>query len=319
MGISCSRAWRIAWKYKVLWLYGFLVSLFFRLPSDIRYEMLPREMQRAARDFVTGPNFLPYLVRTTLFFMLISLGISVLKAIGRSALAHLVDRAEAGETPTVQAGWTAARRYGWRVFWLAFLLGLPVLVVMLIGLAPFVATLVGFLKGATNPLDRPSPDFLLQSLACFAPFCCFGAALGLFLGVINAIAERAVVLEDRSIRESIAVGWRLLRENSGAVLVLWVILAVIHFGVFSIVFLPLMLTTAPLIAGLVIGVKAAQELSPWVFISGYLCISAIFWLVFMFVGSVTEPFFSGCWTLAYRQWTGEQQAEVGSDFSGQVI
>lgn len=112
------RTWEITWRHKVLWLFGFLASLNTRFRFDVESEIPPvRHLRHWVAEFVSSPSFGPVVVGLFLFFLLVSLVFSILKALGRSGLVNQVNQIENGSTPTVQAGWQAAKRYGWRVFW----------------------------------------------------------------------------------------------------------------------------------------------------------------------------------------------------------
>jgi hypothetical protein len=54
----------------------------------------------------------PAVVSLFLLLLLVSLVFSILKALGCSGLVDQVNQIENGSTPTVQAGWQAAKRYG---------------------------------------------------------------------------------------------------------------------------------------------------------------------------------------------------------------
>jgi len=300
-GEILGRALKITWRHKALWLFGFLASLFIRFP-DVNEPMLPPEAKRWLAGFVRSPSFFLAVGGLVLFIALTAVGVSLLQALGRAGLVDQVNRLEQGTPPTVRAGWSAARRYGWRVFWIAFLLGLPVLALIMIGLAPLIATVVTLLPGLPGPAGGPpASDALLWSLAYFAPFCLAGALLGVFLGLINTLAERVCVVEDRRVWESIRRGWALLRKRFGALVVLWLILAGIHAGLMFVVFIPTFLLLIPVIFSFVVLVRSLANVTALVWIVGYLFFTVVIWVIGMTIGSISEPFFSGCWTLTYRQ------------------
>lgn len=248
------RAGEITWRHKLLWLFGFLASLNTRFRFDVDSEIPPvRHLRHWAAEFVSSPSFGPVVVSLFLFFLLVSLVFSILKALGRSGLVDQVNQIENGFTPTVQAGWQAAKRYGWRVFWISFLLGLPTLVLMMVGLLPLIIPLILLVLGLTGagPGGLSVFEPWSQFLICFTPACCLGVLLGEFLGVIGALAERVCILEDRSVWESITGGWELLRDKFAPVAVLWLILVGVRVGIvvlFILMLLPLAVISLPFVA-----------------------------------------------------------------------
>lgn len=300
------RAWTIAWGQRVLWLFGFLASLYLQSSAGTNFDMLPASLQRWVVEVVISPSLVIILGLVLFFGILAGLIISVLKALGYAALADLVNRFEDGEAINARMGWRAARQFGWRVFWIDLVLGLPVLLVFLIGLAPFLSTLfAGMVALSTGgSLDWASGRALLQTMTCALPFCCLGIGLGWFLGVLTALAERVCVLEDRPLWESMRAGWGLLRAHMAQIAGLWLVLALARLASIALFSIPIILLGAPLLAALAILARAVQDLSPILWLLGYAGVLTFLWLVVMAYNSVLEPFFSASWTLAYREWRG---------------
>jgi hypothetical protein len=286
-------------------LYGFLAGLFIRFPN-VNIQLLPLEAQREIEQFVLSPVFIPSLVGILILFLLVGLLVSLLKAFGRSGLVKLIDQVEVGVTPTAQAGWSAAKRYGWRLFFISLLLGLPGFVLILFSILPLLVLspvlLLGFVNIESNSLPWPALLGLLS--AWIIPFCCVGIIVGVFFGLIKILAERVCVIENRTVWESIRNGWKLLREQSGSVLVMWLILTLINAGLVIFFFIPMFGLIFVLLAPLLAMLKIVPASLPLFVISVYFIDIVIIWIYWTATTSVTESFFSSCWTLAYRQWRG---------------
>ncbi len=305
-GEILQRGFQITWRYKVLWLFGLLAGLFIRFPN-INIQYLPPEARREIEQFVLSPVFIPLLVGVLLLFLLVGLLVSVLKAFGRSGLVNLVDQVEEGATPSAQAGWSAAKRYGWRLFLISLLLGIPGFVLILISFVPLLVLSPVILLGLVNiaPNSLPWPALLALFSAWFIPFCCVGILVGVFFGLIKILAERVCVIEKRPVWESIRLGWRLLREQPGSVLVMWFILTLINTGLVVFFLIPMFGLVFLLLAPLLAMLQIVPTSLPLFVISAYFIDMVIIWIYWTAISSVTEPFFSGCWTLAYRQWVGK--------------
>lgn len=305
-GAILNRAAQIAWRHKVLWLFGLLASLGNRFQSSVDYDYLPPELQHWLGGFLTSPWVIPVLA----FFLLLALAMAVLAALGRAALVDQVNRIEDGGTVTVGGGWQAAKRYGWRVFWIGFLLGLPSLLLILAGLMPLlIVTLPMAVDGLRGmPVTYSTADLLLgTTIGCVVPACCLAVALAIVLDLLRTLAERVCVLEDHGIWESITGGWRLMRAQAGQVAVLWLILVLLGL---LLVIATIVVVVLALVFPAILLDSLVSDIAPAMAVVGFLALGFLGWLLTLVIGAAFEPFFSGCWTLAYRQWHGGIQGAI---------
>ena len=300
-GYILRRAWQITRQHKVLWLFGFLAALRSRM-VNVGWRDLPPEAQRWVVEFASSSYFVPAVVGFVLLALLVGLGMMLLNALGKSALVEQVNRIENGGASTVRTGWEAGKLRARRVFLLVLLLNLPLFVIGGSGAILFFLSL-----RSLPPYPESVPDLLSTfealgfGLLCFLPAACLSVLLWVPLSVIQRLAVRACVLEDRPVWSSIARGWEVLRGNFGVVAALWLILFVVGIGLFFFV------------VGVPLGVLAIAFLTPLlllrisassVALGVALGVTVFFWLVGAAVNGVVETFISASWTLAYRQLTG---------------
>lgn len=308
-GAILSRAAQITWRHKVLWLFGLLASLGNRFQSNVDYDYLPPELQHWLGDFMTSPWVIPVL----LFFLLLALAMVVLAALGRAALVDQVNWIEEGGTGTLAGGWQAARRYGWRVFWIGFLLGLPSLLLIMAGLMPLLLLTLPLVVDALRgvPVTPPTEDLLLGiTFGCFLPACCLAVVLAVVLDLLRTLAERVCILEDYGIWESITGGWRLMRAQVGQVAVLWLILVLA--GLLLVIAIIVVVVVVLVFPAILLD-SLVSEIAPAIAVVAFLALGFLGWLLTVAIGAVFEPFFSCCWTLAYRQWRGGIQGAAEHD------
>ena len=179
------------------------------------------------------------------------------------------------------------------------------LILVLVGLVPVIAPLVLLALGPASARQGGISVFepWSRALAYTMPVCGLGLLLGEFLGVLGALAERECVLRDRPVQQSIVEGWKMLRHRPGPVTLLWLILLALRIGLL-ILSIPFALPLVPILAPLVAMIQSLGVSSSLVGVIGYLCLVALTWALGLAVGCVAEPFFSGCWTLAYRHLAG---------------
>jgi hypothetical protein len=311
LGYVIRRAWQITWQHKALWLFGFLVGLELAMVgarlgvSGIQWERavqeLPPDVQRPTVDFLDSSYVGVAAAAFAVVGFLISVGLALLGALGRTALVNQVRSAEDYDVVILKGGWRAGKRHLWRVFFIRLLLGLPVAVVTLTSVLPIVATRL--LTAGHERLEVVLVGVLaiqFLSLACFAPALCLVALLSIPLGVLRRLSVRACVLEGLGVRGSITRAWVMLREYVGALALTWLALTGIGIGVILLIGLPLVL----LVVSLLTVVWLILFISPLLSVALVLVIGLLTWLVVTAAGGVVETFFSAAWTLAYRELIG---------------
>jgi hypothetical protein len=311
LGYVLRRAWQITWQHKALWLFGFLVGLELGMVgarlsvSGVQWERavqeLPPDAQRPIVDFLDSSYVDVAAAAFAVVGFLISVGLALLGALGRTALVNQVQSAENYDVVVLKGGWLAGKRHLWRVFSIRLLLGLPVAVVTLASVLPIVAT--RFLTAGHEQLEVVLVGVLaieFLSFACFTPALCLAVLLSIPLSVLQRLSVRACVFEGLGVRGSITRAWAMLREYVGALALTWLALTGIGIGVILLIGLPLVLVATSLLT--VVWLTAFT--SPLLSVALALVIGLLTWLVGTAAGGVAETFFSAAWTLAYRELIG---------------
>jgi len=193
-GVLVSRALRIMWKYKYLWILGFLVSLGegggqvivnFHKKSDL------------TSSFLAQPGIILLLVLSGVFLFVLFL---ILRYIAHGGLIHCVNRIDRSEPTGLGDGWKAGLRNFWRLFGIGILILLMIISVTVVFAAPVV---VAFLIHKTLGI---------LSLVFFIPL--FVIAL-IVICFIDAYADRVCVIEGKGVTDSIKEGWFTFRNNLG--------------------------------------------------------------------------------------------------------
>jgi len=310
LGYVLRRAWEVTWRHKVLWLFGFLVSLGIvgrrvGIGSGGRWEWsvreLPPEVQRAITDLLSSSTFTAVIAALVLLALAVGIGLALLGALGRAALVDQVQAAEEQGVAILGAGWQAGRRHLWMVFLIRLLLGLPVGVVASTGVLPVAGT--GLMIARHTRPEAALPGVLVVPVVlftCLFPAICVAALLSVPFGVLRRLAVRACVLEGCGVRQSIVRAWAMLREQVGPLALVWLILFGAGIGVTIVVALPLALVALSVVAVALLAVFT----SPIVSVALVLIVGLLTWLVGAACNSVVETFSSAVWTLAYRELTG---------------
>ena len=296
-GKILSRAWQITWRWKVLWILGFLASL------GRGFGFSGSNYQTGARDWGPGGARVPeevWAIIAAVACLAILLGIAlwVASTIARGGLITGVQQVEDEGSTTFGAAWRAGARRFWTLFGISVLTGLPGVIVVIAGLVILGLLVFGTIAAIDAAAEVGGFLGVSASVLCGGVLCCGGILLAAVLDQIRVYAERAAMLEGLGWIESVKRGWQVLKENLGPTIILWLIFLVIGIVMGAVIAGPIIALAAPFMAR-----AGGMDPAAWVIIP--ICLGGLLWVILMaIIGSVVETFTSATWTLAYRQFTG---------------
>lgn len=315
------QAFRITWRYRALWIFGFLLALCgggggggggggnfnFRGGANDRdfegFGQLPRWPE-------IDPNLIigAVIAFICLILVLIVIGI-VVRAVTRTALVGMVCQVQETQAVATSDGW----RFGWsgrawRVFLIALVIGIPLAVIslglILLALSPLLLILV-------NP-DNTALIVISIILTVFAVIfvILILIAVSVVITPLQELAWRQTALAERGVIDSVGQAFELIKRRFKDVAIIWLLMLGVGFGwgiVSLIVILPASLIAAALLGGLPGGLVYLLSGS-WVaalIIGGPLGLLALI-LVGSFAQGLYLTYQSAVWTLAYLELqTGE--------------
>jgi len=284
-----THAWKITWKYKVLWIFGILASCSRgggggsggggnhdrnwdgRSPS-FNFEW--DHSFRQAGSWMTEHWWVIVLLALATL-ALIAL-IAFLGNIGRIGLIRGTLQAEAGaETLSFGELFSGSLPYFWRVFGLNFIIFLIALL--------FVAPIVVF------GIFTSGFGFL-----CLLPVICILIPVGIAVGLILELADVAIVRDNLRMWEGWQRGWNMARANLGPVLGMAVILFMIGLAVSVVVFIPVIIATIPTM--IAVFVSNGDWMVP--LMVGGVCFAILLPVLFLISG-IFNTYLGSAWTLTY--------------------
>ncbi len=311
-GEILSKTWKVIWKHKILWLFGFLAGCGAVGSSggggggggsaaSTNYQqgnwdgfdsMMPsthrgiNEFFRMLADIPTGVwiaigigIFLAIIVFSVLFLMLGTLGITgVVKG------TSMADEAGEDEKPlSLKAIFMGLKPFYWKVF--LFNLGYQI---------------AGFIVGLMLVL----PIILLAVCTCG-----FGLLLmipiGWLVSLMVTFTTIAMVEEKLDVFKAIGRAWKVLIRNLGNVLLMFLILGVGQIIIGLLLALPILMSFTPLVIN---GIATSfQTITTGLVITGILLL--IFVPLTAFLGGVLRAYVWGAWTLTYRRLVSGESAE----------
>jgi hypothetical protein len=336
-----SRAWKILWGYKTLWIFGIILSLTTVSFSDRvwqfsdktrhidtsgisgRSPFLGQSFQEGIKEINRGfdalfnevipKNVTHWIVTIAILTGLILIFLFIvrlfLKYISQTAIIKMVDEYETSEIKKTwregfKTGWSPL---AWRLFLIDLIINLPTVLILVVLMVVVFAPLL--LWSTHNTAAGIFGSVVATGL--FVLFVFLVIIVGVAITLLKQFFYRACVLENLRTGPAIFRGFRMVRHNLKDVGLMWLIIMGVKIG-YGIAIIPIafiMVITAGLTGG-VFGLVAGGISN--IFTNGSLPIIVgvtvgipIFFLVLIaplaFLGGLKETFISTNWTLTYRE------------------
>ncbi|MGA7192296.1 MAG: DUF4013 domain-containing protein [Anaerolineales bacterium] len=321
-GEVIKNAWKITWKFKVLWIFGILAACGTSRGGSFNFNnnfqtngngfsnptpnLPPAIMDQAYRfaSLFNDPTFIWKFAAVVLAVVCVIVLVEIfLGTMGRIGLIKGSAEADAGaEKLTFGELWKESTPYFWRVFWLSFLIGAPFAVATIIIVVGFLIALIPLMK------DNPSASGLLILLPVLCVLMCIIFILAIILGFISTQAERAIVLENKSILDGFRRGWEVLTKNLGPILIIWLITIVISVVAGIVIALPLLVVMVPLVIAFIANMNNLNfSFTPW--IVAFACILCAYIPISWFANGILMTYLQSLWTLTYLRITKPKEEE----------
>lgn len=299
-GKILSRAWQITWRWKVLWIFGFLASLGSGGGSGGGGGSGMNNGNRGAGNFPNfdmSPEIGGLIIALVCVALIIGIILWVLSIISRGALIAGVQQVEDEGQTSFGSAWRVGLSRFWTIFGVGFLAALPILIIVLVLIGVGIAVAVGAGYNFTNALSDRALGIILPALACLIPLACVTVVLAVVLSQIQLYAERAAILEGKGWIDAFKRGWQVLKTNLGPTIVFWLIFLVIGGVLAAIVVGGIVALAVPAVA--LFGNSNPNALAVVTMCGGAL----IGFVILAVVGAIVQTFTSTTWTLVYRQLT----------------
>jgi hypothetical protein len=305
-GEVLTRAWRIIWKHKVLWIFGILAGCARgggggggggggARPGGGQGGVNPpfgpnvgpefQQFMFNASDWIA--NHLWVVVAFVVVVLILVVLAIFLGTIGRIGLIRGTFEADGGAE---KLGFGALFRdslpFFWRVFGLSFLVGLA-FVILFLPLIP-----LGMLTAGVG-------------LLCLIPLICILVPIAWIVGIVVQQADAAMVIENLGLVDGARRGWEVLKKNVGPLLIIWLITAVIGFVVGLAIALPILITVIP--AAFAFGLGGPQ-ISTTALIAGGVCL-AVYLPILIVANGILTAYLESVWILTFLRLTRPKEAE----------
>lgn len=302
-----TRAGKITWKYKVLWIFGILASCgrssgssnsggSNRGSSGTSNNPLTPEMMNQLEAF--GTRILNWYQQHTwiLFVGIALLVISIVlqiffSLVGTAGLARGVVQAENGaETIPFGGLFSESLSYFWRLFGASLIIWLPLMVIFILALLAMI------IPAARSGMNETAMGGAL--VLVLISMCCCMFPVSIALGLYHFQVKRAITVDNLGVFAALARGWQVLSKNIIILLIIGVVIFIAGFIIGLIVMLPLILLFVPLMQALIQGNITSWR--PFIAVGIFsICYSPIAWLI----GGILMTYTESVWTLTYLRLT----------------
>lgn len=301
-----TRAAKITWKYKVLWVFGILASCGRSSGGgsnssgggngDISSSPLSPEMMRQLEDFGTRiAAWFEQNLWVILAFLLVALILILLQVFlsltGTAGLIRGVVRAESGaEVIPFGELFSESLLYFWRLLGAALVIWTPVFV---LGILASVAVVVPMAVNEASPEASGSLMILLV-----VGLCCCLLPVSIVLSLYHLQVKRSIAVDNMGILQALGFGWQVLTKNIIAMLIVGFVLFIVNAVIGTLISLPILLLILPLMAVILQG--NITSWGPFIPVG----ILALFYSPFAwFATGLLTTYTESAWTLTYLRVT----------------
>jgi hypothetical protein len=307
-GEVLTRAWKIIWKHKVLWIFGILASCgrggggnsgnSSRYSSGGPTPNLPPQVMQWFQWIQS--HLTQFIAITVTVFCVIWIIVAFLSTIGKIGLIRGTAQAEGGaESLLFGQLFSESMPYFWRMFGLSLILALPVLVLVIVLAAGALALIIPISQNSGNGPAMGALAILPIMLGCF----CLLIPIMFVLNMVFGQAQRAIVLEELGVMPAISRGWDVFRNNLGPIILMAIILTVIAFIIGLVIAIPILVIVVP--AAFAFAVGNAKNTTPLILAGVCFCLYLpVLWLLSGILTAYTES----AWTLTYIQLTRKPES-----------
>ncbi|MFC2037247.1 hypothetical protein ACFLYD_04640 [Chloroflexota bacterium] len=300
-GKVLTRAWEITWRWKILWILGFLAALGNGGGGggggSSSYTSSSNDWGHSFYEPHIPPGLVAAIIGVACLAIIIGIAIWVVSVIARGGLIAGVQQVEEEGHTSFGLAWRAGARRFWTLFGLGILAAIPLIILAVVGIIVLVIMFVGSGFAFTSS-DAAGAMGIVTSILCGAVFCCGIVIVTIILQQIRIYAERAAILEDLGWIEAFTRGWNVLKANLGPTLIFWLIFFAIGIAFFVAIAVVLAATALPFIA-----LVANIDLGLWL-LAPICCGGLVFVIVAALISAIVQTFTSATWTLAYRDMIG---------------
>ncbi len=293
-GEVLTKAWKIIWKHKILWIFGILASFAngsggsggtntsFSGNETNSFSNIPPEWTEFFTDagrVVENMQWWAW-VLIGLGILLLAIIFAAIATVGKTGLVSGTKRADKGEDKLhLNELFKDSLHYFWRVFWFNVLAGLAVFFVILIIFVPLI--LLGIFTAGIG-------------LLCLIPLLCLIIPFSWAVSIVMEQTAIAIIVNNVSIIQGLRDGWMVCKQNPWQLILMSLILGIGGGVVNFVIAIPMLLALIPIIITLVSGSQITLASAS---ISLILCCA--YMPILYLLSGIATSYIQSAWTLTF--------------------
>ncbi len=313
------RSWNIIWNNKFMMVLGFLAALGSGANfsgsgggggdsgstfDGSEFGAIPEISENIGAILATASVII---IGLLCFFLVVGILLWLLRLTAQAGLIDGAARLDAGEKVTFREAFSAGWKKIGRMVGIDLILFGVFILFAIVGIIVLFGAVGATFAGAAGGGEDISAVLASVGVGLIALICCLFCVLfiyALVVSVIHPFAQRAAVLEDKGVMDSIRRGWNVIRDNLGQVIVLFIIFILIGFLVGAItfaVFIPVAAISFAPIGLRLLGGEVIEVLDVILATGGFLFLI----LLGAVINSVFISFRETAFTLAYEEFVNK--------------
>jgi len=319
-GKVLTRAWEITWRWKVLWILGFLASLGQGSwgANGTNYSADSGDLDRWGIQMPSGEaaaGIIAIIVAVACLAILIGIALWAISVIARGGLIAGVQQVEEEDETTFLGAWRVGVHRFWTLFGISILASLPIIILVVVGILVIGLLVAGTIGAIDQAAEIGGALGSVALFLCGGTFCCGTILVGIVLAQIQIYAERAAILEGLGWIDAFKRGWDVLKNNLGPTILFWLIFLVISLVIGAIILGILAAIGLPFAA-----IMASLDVSIGLRELPLICCGGLVFIILgAIINSVVTTFTSATWTLAYREMTGQAEPSAAGLPPAEVV
>lgn len=299
------RAFKISWRYRPLWLFGFLLALCGGgggSGSGGNFGNIPGGGPGGGGDVPDVDPIIILILVAAVFLVIIVLSVlaTIVRVVSRTALIGMVRQIDKTEAVTIGAGWRLGwSGKAWRVFLVSLLIDLPIIILAIFLLLSAFSPLLLLLTGSDVLKIVGVVVAVLAGLSVLLLL----FLIGLAVAPLRELAWRGVVVHDRGVWDSLRESFGLIRHRFKDVAVVYLLLIGVGIGwgfVTLMVVLPVTLFSGLVAGGIpALLVYLLSQSGLGAAVAGLPLGLLVMILIGSFASGLYLVYQSAVWTLAY--------------------
>ncbi|HEX7393744.1 MAG TPA: hypothetical protein VF313_02360 [Anaerolineaceae bacterium] len=298
-GEAIEKAWKIIWRFKILWVLGLLASCAgggITIPS-FNYQFSAADFPNLGRGNFLPPQVvnwfqsIPAWVWILGILVILALGILffMVGLVGRIGVKRGAWRADEGAAGLAFGDlFKESLGYFWRMLGLSLLVGLPGFLFAIISLVFFLGSIFSIFASRTA-----NAGILLLCVA--VPLFCLIIPLSWIMTILSEMSSSALVAENLGIIVSLKRGWNLMWKKLGSVILISLLMFVIQIAAAILLGIPAILVAIPLAGGAFL---AGSGLAIWI-VAGVVFVLLL--AIGLFINSLVQAYSGSLWMLTFRR------------------